>query len=287
MEISLFDIVASLFVAFVGLSTIGVSLFRLRTKEFTLLNFGLFCFIYGLRWLVEIPVMADLMGFPFASPYFHTLLTYVIPIPTAAFLVNVFNRGLYDSLLWFFRTAVIYAVSATAYDLLFKTNLTNDYINPILVIIWCLVAVVNLIFIKGQQQVELLVLRSVFIFVFLSVANDNLVNMEILPWDIHLEHVDILVLCIGMGFVAVRRFYSNEKKLFVIEEELNIARQIQYSNLPDNNLKVAGFDIAARYVPMTSVAGDFYDIQVVGGGDGVGIIIADVSGHGVGAALIG
>jgi serine phosphatase RsbU (regulator of sigma subunit) len=37
---------------------------------------------------------------------------------------------------------------------------------------------------------------------------------------------------------------------------------------------------------MTAVAGDFYDIQTKGKA-GVGILIADVSGHGVGAALIG
>jgi serine phosphatase RsbU (regulator of sigma subunit) len=49
--------------------------------------------------------------------------------------------------------------------------------------------------------------------------------------------------------------------------------------------QIDGLDIAARYVPMTSVAGDFYDFVVVDNKH-LGILIADVSGHGMPAALI-
>ena len=48
---------------------------------------------------------------------------------------------------------------------------------------------------------------------------------------------------------------------------------------------MAGLDIAAQYVPMTAVAGDFYDFLVVDEMR-VGILVADVTGHGVPAALI-
>jgi phosphoserine phosphatase RsbU/P len=41
--------------------------------------------------------------------------------------------------------------------------------------------------------------------------------------------------------------------------------------------------VASRYVPATSVAGDFYDFLF--NGDGLGVLIADVSGHGIPAAL--
>ena len=46
-----------------------------------------------------------------------------------------------------------------------------------------------------------------------------------------------------------------------------------------------GLDIAARYLPMTAVAGDFYDFIVLDSKH-VGIMVADVSGHGMPAALI-
>jgi sigma-B regulation protein RsbU (phosphoserine phosphatase) len=47
----------------------------------------------------------------------------------------------------------------------------------------------------------------------------------------------------------------------------------------------SNFRVAARYVPMTSVAGDFYDF-IVADDRQAGLLIADVSGHGVPAALI-
>jgi sigma-B regulation protein RsbU (phosphoserine phosphatase) len=75
------------------------------------------------------------------------------------------------------------------------------------------------------------------------------------------------------------------QQLFAIQKELETARLIQQSILPQNVPQIDGLDIAARYVPMTSVAGDFYDFIVVDNKH-VGILVADVSGHGMPAALI-
>jgi phosphoserine phosphatase RsbU/P len=75
------------------------------------------------------------------------------------------------------------------------------------------------------------------------------------------------------------------QQLVEINAELEMARQIQLSILPSTTPKITGMDIVARYIPMTSVAGDFYDFIVVDERH-VGILIADVSGHGLPAALI-
>jgi sigma-B regulation protein RsbU (phosphoserine phosphatase) len=75
------------------------------------------------------------------------------------------------------------------------------------------------------------------------------------------------------------------QQLVEINTELEMARQIQLSILPSSTPKITGLDIVARYIPMTSVAGDFYDFIVVDECH-VGILIADVSGHGLPAALI-
>jgi sigma-B regulation protein RsbU (phosphoserine phosphatase) len=75
------------------------------------------------------------------------------------------------------------------------------------------------------------------------------------------------------------------QQLVEINTELEMARQIQLSILPSSTPKITGMDIVARYIPMTSVAGDFYDFIVVDETH-VGILIADVSGHGLPAALI-
>ncbi len=70
-----------------------------------------------------------------------------------------------------------------------------------------------------------------------------------------------------------------------IQNELEVARRIQLSILPTELPKSAHFQIASRSMPMTSVAGDFYDYIVVDDHQ-AGLLIADVSGHGVPAALI-
>jgi len=75
------------------------------------------------------------------------------------------------------------------------------------------------------------------------------------------------------------------QQLLAINNELEMARQVQLSILPRDTPKIDGLDIVACYIPMTSVAGDFYDFIVVDEKH-VGILIADVSGHGLPAALI-
>jgi sigma-B regulation protein RsbU (phosphoserine phosphatase) len=75
------------------------------------------------------------------------------------------------------------------------------------------------------------------------------------------------------------------RQLLAIQKELETARLIQQSILPQTVPQIDGLDIAARYVPMASVAGDFYDFIAVDNKH-VGILVADVSGHGMPAALI-
>jgi PAS domain S-box-containing protein len=75
------------------------------------------------------------------------------------------------------------------------------------------------------------------------------------------------------------------RQLLAINSELELAREVQLSILPREIPQLEGLEIAARYLPMSSVAGDFYDFIVVDEKH-VGVLICDVSGHGLSAALI-
>src|SRR5215471_20026428 len=75
------------------------------------------------------------------------------------------------------------------------------------------------------------------------------------------------------------------RQLQTLNSELDMARQVQSSILPREIPDVPGLEIVARYLPMHSVAGDFYDFIVVDEKH-VGILIADVFGHGLPSALI-
>ncbi len=70
-----------------------------------------------------------------------------------------------------------------------------------------------------------------------------------------------------------------------MERELQLGREIQGALLPAPPHDVPGTSIAARNIPCYEVGGDYYDFLNLPGGD-LGIVIGDVSGKGVSAALI-
>ena len=74
-------------------------------------------------------------------------------------------------------------------------------------------------------------------------------------------------------------------KLAGIEVELNLARKIQRSTMPSSIPELDSIEIAVRYIPMESIGGDFYNFHVPSG-DSIGILLTDVTGHGIPAALI-
>ena len=70
-----------------------------------------------------------------------------------------------------------------------------------------------------------------------------------------------------------------------LEEELRIARQIQMSLLPGDDLvRMRGVRVAALCLPAAEVGGDYYDVLPLGP-TRLGVLVADVSGKGTSAAL--
>lgn len=80
-----------------------------------------------------------------------------------------------------------------------------------------------------------------------------------------------------------------EARLARSNAELQIAAEIQRSFLPESIPQIPGFDVAARTVMAKEVGGDFFDVipyEVMALDKGIrGILVADVSGKGVPAAL--
>lgn len=69
------------------------------------------------------------------------------------------------------------------------------------------------------------------------------------------------------------------------EKELELARAIQKRLLPPEQLSGDGYRVHARNLAARVVAGDFYDVFRLSDG-GLGLVVADVSGKGIGASLI-
>lgn len=77
-----------------------------------------------------------------------------------------------------------------------------------------------------------------------------------------------------------------EKAMAEIDEELTIAESVQTGLLPRELPEIVNLKTSAVYIPTGRVGGDLYDI-VVTPSQKIAILIFDVSGHGVPAALIG
>ena len=198
-----------------GLIALLSFLYRMKNRELILLNFGLFFTIYGIRWLIEIPAVANATGLPAGMPSFHSFLTYIIPVPFTAFLLNVLGRGLFSSMFWVFISAIIYAIFAIIYSLFTSWDALNPSVNTVVLAFWCLVGGINVILIRERQKTELTVLKVTLSFLFLCLTNDNLVSMHALPWNIRFEHFDILILFAGMGYISVKKFRSSGKTMSV------------------------------------------------------------------------
>lgn len=70
-----------------------------------------------------------------------------------------------------------------------------------------------------------------------------------------------------------------------IQKQLDMASVIQRSILPGRIEDWNEITFAVRYYAMEKIGGDFYDVQLLKG-DKIGVMIADVSGHGIPAALV-
>ena len=84
--------------------------------------------------------------------------------------------------------------------------------------------------------------------------------------------------------LTIVRYIGEMNRMELLERELGIAKKIQESFLPKEMPKVKGLEIAAKMVTARQVGGDLYDFVKVGQG-AFGIMIGDVAGKGVPAAL--
>lgn len=89
----------------------------------------------------------------------------------------------------------------------------------------------------------------------------------------------------GRGVLAL--VLSNQLKAAMadLDRELQLVGEIQRSLLPREMPRIEGFDIAAFYKTSARAGGDYYDFFPVAENE-IGIIIADVSGHGTPAAVL-
>ncbi|MFZ0613582.1 MAG: PP2C family protein-serine/threonine phosphatase [Desulfobacterales bacterium] len=83
--------------------------------------------------------------------------------------------------------------------------------------------------------------------------------------------------------VCIEHFSAQERRQ--LENELNLARDIQKMLLPQELPRIPNLEVAAYSRPSQIVGGDYFDFVRFGNGH-QGLMIADVAGHGVSASML-
>jgi phosphoserine phosphatase RsbU/P len=269
----------------IGLVAAGASQLLRRGDTRVLLWFGLFAALYGARILADsyLPRAAG-MSVDLAS-YAGAWITYVITIPGWALARRLIGDGWRGSLRWQLAAFLLFAPTAIASDLILRRPESLETANNVLVIVGGLNVLFNLVRVGQRRSPDLRVILAGSVIFMLLALNNNLSALGILPWSDVDETVGFVAFVAALGYAATRSFLRGESARVALEGELATAREIQRSILPTAMPSLQRFRFDAHFDPASTVAGDLYDFLRVDD-DRVGVLVADVSGHGVPAALI-
>ncbi len=275
---------------FVGLAACGIAAIRGRGGVRILLWFGIFSAMYGVRLLAQVPAGTSVLPQLTRAyrPYLIAIITYLIMIPALLFWLELSLGKLRRFLQITVFAAAVIGIAGICVAFITRSPYSLMPYNSALVIWTFLVlVVVNAVPSLGRESLLIQSRISAIGTLVLAVAvlSSNLNLFLRRPSSPYFEPLAFAVFVFSLGYVAAEKIFADERRLFSIESELAIAREIQNSILPSCVPELKGLRINAAYRPMTAVAGDFYEFIVVDQ-NRVGFLVADVSGHGVPAALI-
>lgn len=279
------SVLTGFLLAAVGLVGVALSLIRRRGVDPLLMSFGLFSLLYGLRLFVDNPLAPNLMLSSELTRWVASFITYLISIPAWYFFWMQMGDGWHSLNRRWVRLVTVFAVVGVVSDVIRGRPGTLMNLNNVIVILGLIVIVIGFWTHRARMTTDLKILAFGLTVFGLLAVNDNVMMLNILPWTWEGESIGFVVFVGCLGWIAARRFFATEHDLATVEGELEAAKRIQRSILPKAFPENENLAIAVRFHPSSAVAGDFYDFLSRDSGK-VGILIADVSGHGVPAALI-
>jgi sigma-B regulation protein RsbU (phosphoserine phosphatase) len=285
------NIIAGAFFLFISLIALSIAAIRPRKSARLLVWLGIWSGMYGAQELLwSEPVVESLpVSLQAARQPLLVLFAYLISV-AATFAFLELTRGALRRFLQVLLVAdVAVAIAAIAWFVVSGSPDSLLGYNQWLVLVLLLTLVLTLS-IPGLSRRFLVVgqHRVLTIGALIFAAQALWVNVA-RPFHISVPNIyntlGFAILLLSIGYTGVEIMVADERRLLSLDDELAIARQLQFSILPERTPHIAGLEIAAVYKPMSAVAGDFYEFLVADQRH-IGFLVADVSGHGVPAALI-
>lgn len=286
MQVILSDAVTLIIATILLTVAAGLVVFSLlsgvrRTKD--LLYAGLFAGLYGLRMFMETELVELLTGATRTLAHTRSALEYLVPVPAAILFAHYFGRRRRALNLFVFGAFVVCAAIAIPYELITGRPQALNGVVDTLVVVFMSVFFLNMIGRRDTDQSILPLQIGTGIFV-LFVLNDHY-DIVPVPAGESAEPFGFLIFILFIVVTLMRQTIASRGRLIAVESELTTARTIQQSLVTSAPPSIAGLDVAAAYEPASHVGGDYYEFVTLEDGR-LAVFIADVSGHGVPAALV-
>ena len=282
-------ILGTVFLA-IGATACAIAAIRWRRGVRILVWWGIFSGLYGLQTLDQTPAVLAVLphALKTAMPYVSTAVMYLLLV-SALFAWRELSLGGLRLLiqLEIFAGLAIALIGFGTFVLggpddkwIFYNNLLAVFSMLVLLTVVLVPKFSKFLVIPNHRILTAATLIFASEVLYTNLA--SVLHYRVLPM---VNSLGFAALLFSLGYVALEIMFTNERRLLSIETELDTARQIQSSILPAGVPEIENLRIAASYHPMTAVAGDFYQF-VRPDHNHLGILVADVSGHGVPAALI-
>jgi sigma-B regulation protein RsbU (phosphoserine phosphatase) len=274
----------------VGATACAIAAIRWHRGVRILVWWGIFSGIFGLQRLGQTPTILTVLPHSLiaVAPYVNTAVKYLLLV-SALFAWRELTVGKLKLLtqLEIFLGSAIALMGVGTFILGGPADKWMFYNNLLAVVVMLGLLAVVLVpkFSRFLVILNHRVLATGTLIYASEVLYTNLgtvLHYSVLPL---VDSLGFAVFLFSLGYVALEIVFTNERRLLSIETELETARQIQSSILPTTVPELENLRIAASYQPMSAVAGDFYQFIRLDNHH-LGILIADVSGHGIPAALI-
>lgn len=275
---------------FVIVAFFAFGTFWRRPTHLEYLYFGLFCLAMGLYTMTQLKVKVLYFNQPLFWTYLDLLSLYSLPLLLICFLQEVLGPNKILKFLW--RLDAVFLLGALVFDLigLWPIIRTLDFFQ-ILEILNVFVWLFVISYSWRQGQTEAKICFSGLVFFLLTALHDILSSMQWTLLPFRLVYTGVFILIVHLVFVLIYRYdklhhelNDKNKVLDGVNQELQIARNIQLSLLPKRGIVQERLAIFASATPAKKVGGDLYDYFPIENNEWM-IVVGDVSGKGIPASL--
>ena len=275
-----------------GLAALVFALTRRRAGDARLLLFfAPFALLYGVRLAGSTDLVRQAFPWPTVWQYVNAYCTYLLPVSLLAFFEELHGAGWHRSLVVTRWIWTLYAAGAIVYDAVIGPRAAMPSNSP-MVVLMIVVLTFNTLRPGKLSGPGLRLIRASGVTVAVLALFVNLASMGITSFRPP-EELGFAFLVVTLGMLAAGRWSSGERRLLALNSELETAQRIQTSLLPRALPAIADgpeapFALAARSRPATAVGGDLYDWseRTEENTTRLELLVADVAGHGVPAALL-